>query len=257
MKTLKEKLRDRDELSGMHICLTEPCISEMCAGLGYDFLWIDTEHTAIDYQVLLYHLMGAKAGGTDTLVRIPWNDQVLAKRVLEMGPTGIIIPMVNTAQELDAAMQATLYPPYGIRGFGPLRAVRYGLDDADSFIESSRQQLVRCVQIETKTAVKNLKEMVKNPYVDCFILGPCDLSGSIGELNRVFEDHTSSLVDEAVAIINESGKSSGVSTGSDDPEIIRYWHEKGINVISAGSDYVHIMDGARKELNMLRQIQAK
>ena len=65
MKTLKEKLRDRDELSGMHICLTEPCISEMCAGLGYDFLWIDTEHTAIDYQVLLYHLMGAKAGGTD------------------------------------------------------------------------------------------------------------------------------------------------------------------------------------------------
>ena len=98
MKTLKEKLRDRDELSGMHICLTEPCISEMCAGLGYDFLWIDTEHTAIDYQVLLYHLMGAKAGGTDTLVRIPWNNQVLAKRVLEMGPTGIIIPMVNTAR---------------------------------------------------------------------------------------------------------------------------------------------------------------
>ena len=76
MKTLKEKLRDRDKLSGMHICLTEPCISEMCAGLGYDFLWIDTEHTAIDYQVLLYHLMGAKAGGTDTLVRIPWNNQV-------------------------------------------------------------------------------------------------------------------------------------------------------------------------------------
>ncbi len=187
MKTLKEKLRDRDKLSGMHICLTEPCISEMCAGLGYDFLWIDTEHTAIDYQVLLYHLMGAKAGGTDTLVRIPWNNQVLAKRVLEMGPTGIIIPMVNTAQELDAAMQATLYPPYGIRGFGPLRAVRYGLDDADSFIASSRQQLVRCVQIETKTAVRNLKEMVRNPYVDCFILGSCDLSGSIGELNRVFE----------------------------------------------------------------------
>lgn len=51
MKTLKEKLRDRENLSGMHICLTEPCITEMCAGLGYDFLWIDTEHTAIDYQV--------------------------------------------------------------------------------------------------------------------------------------------------------------------------------------------------------------
>ena len=69
-------------------------------------------------------------------------------------------------------MQATLYPPYGIRGFGPLRAVRYGLDDADSFIESSRQQLVRCVQIETKTAVKNLKEMVKNLMWTALFWGP-------------------------------------------------------------------------------------
>ena len=85
-------------------------------------LWIDTEHTAIDYQVLLYHLMGAKAGGTDTLVRLFHGITKYWQRVLEMGPTGIIIPMVNTAQELDAAMQATLYPPYGIR-ICPLRAV--------------------------------------------------------------------------------------------------------------------------------------
>ena len=104
-------------------------------------------------------------------------------------------------------------------GFAPC-GQWYRLDDADSFIESSRQQLVRCVQIETKTAVKNLKRNGQEPI--CGLL----YSGAYGdvrlhrELNRVFEDHTSSLVDEAVAIINESGKSSGVSTGSDDPEII-------------------------------------
>lgn len=257
MKTLKEKLRDRDNICGMHICLTEPSISELCGAMGYDFLWVDTEHTAVDYQTLLYHLMGAKAGGTDTLVRIPWNDSIMAKRVLEMGPTGIIIPTVNTPEELDAAMRATLYPPYGIRGFGPLRAVHYGLDDVDAYIETSRTEMVRCVQIESKEAVKNLKKMAENSYVDCFIFGPCDLSGSIGELNQVFELGTSSLVDEAVAILTEAGKSIGVSTGSSDKEVIAYWHEKGINVISAGSDYVHVMEGARRELEMIQNIQQR
>ncbi|MCI8852982.1 MAG: aldolase [Lachnospiraceae bacterium] len=255
MKKLKQKLRDRERICGMHVCLTEPSISEMCGGLGYDFLWIDTEHTAIDYQTLLYHLMGAKAGGTETLVRIPWNDPIMAKRVLEMGPDGIIIPTVNTAEELDAAMRATLYPPYGIRGFGPIRAVRYGLEDANTYIEASREDMVRCVQIESKQAVENLRDMAKNPYVDCFIFGPCDLSGSIGELNQVFQEHTSSLIDEAVSILKEAGKSIGISTGSSDPEVLTYWHEKGINVISAGSDYVHIMEGAQRELKTIREIQ--
>jgi 2-dehydro-3-deoxyglucarate aldolase/4-hydroxy-2-oxoheptanedioate aldolase len=255
MKTLKEKLRDVDQVCGMHVSFSDPCISEMCAGLGYDFLWIDTEHTAIDYQTLVCHLMGAKAGGTDTLVRIPWNNLFLAKRVLEMGPTGIIIPTVNTPEELDQAMKITLYPPYGIRGFGPIRAVRYGLDDADRYIETSRDEMVRCVQIESRQAVKNLREMAANPYVDCFIFGPCDLSGSIGELNKVFEPNTSSLIDEAVAILKEAGKSVGVSTGSSDPEVIAYWHEKGINVISAGTDYLHMLEGAKKELDAIKKIQ--
>ena len=255
MKNLKQKLRDREEICGMHVCLTEPCISELCAGLGYDFLWIDTEHTAIDYQNLLYHLMGARAGGTETLVRIPWNDPIMAKRVLEMGPAGIIIPTVNTPEELDRAMKATLYPPYGNRGFGPLRAVRYGLEDTDAYIDATRDEMVRCVQIESEQAVKNLREMARNPYVDCFVFGPCDLSGSIGKLNHVFEKQTSSLIDEAVAILKEAGKSIGVSTGSSDKEVISYWHEKGINVLSAGSDYVHIMEGAQRELAMMRNIQ--
>lgn len=257
MKTLKEKIKDGDEVCGMHICLTEPSISELCAGIGYDFLWIDMEHTALDYQILLYHLMGAKAGGTDALVRIPWNDPIMVKRVLEMGPAGIIIPTVNTPQELDAAMRATLYPPYGTRGFGPLRAVRYGMEDVDDYIERSRSEIVRCVQIESKLAVDNLREMVKNPYVDCFIFGPCDMSGSIGELNQVFSKGTSGLIDESVAILKDAGKSVGVSTGSSDAEVIAYWHEKGINVISAGSDYVHVLEGAQKELETIRRIQRR
>lgn len=256
-KTLKQKLADRAELAGMHVALNDPSVTELCGLVGFDFLWIDTEHTAIDYGMLQNHLIAAKAAGVPSLVRIPWNDQILAKRVLEQGPDGIIFPVVNSAEELDRAMKSTLYPPQGTRGFGPQRAAKYGLADADRVIASLNSDMVRMVQIESETAVKNLKEMVKNPYIDCFVFGPCDLSGSVGELNRVFEKRTSDLIDEAVAILKDAGKSVGVSTGSDDPEVLQYWHDKGINVISAGTDYLHIAAGAKRVFENLRRIQSK
>lgn len=254
--TLKERFRQRDQLAGMHVSLSDPCISELCACVGYDFLWIDTEHTAIDYHTLEMHLIAAHSGGTPTIVRIPWNDPILAKRVLEMGPDGIIFPVVNTPEELDKAMQSTLYPPLGTRGFGPVRAVRYGLDDADDYIANGSLKMVRCVQIESHIAIENLAEMAKNPYVDCFIFGPCDLSGSIGQLNRVFEEPTMKLIRQAVDILKKAGKSIGVSTGSTDPAVLKLWHDLGLNVISAGGDYNHILQGAKTELAALRAIQS-
>lgn len=256
-KTLKQKLRDREPVAGMHIALTDPSVAELCGLVGYDFLWIDTEHTAIDYGVLQNHLIAAKAAGVPSVVRIPWNDPILAKRVLEQGPDGILFPMVNTAEELDSAMRATLYPPEGFRGFGPQRASCWGLRDTDEVIRSLNRDLIRIVQIETVTAVHNLKEMAKNPYVDCFVFGPCDLSGSIGQLNRVFDKDTSDLIDEAVSILKAAGKSIGVSTGSDDPKVLQYWHDKGLNFISAGTDYLHIAAGAKKVLKALRDIQSR
>jgi len=257
MANLKQKLRNCEPVAAMHVNLTDPCISELCGSLGFDFLWIDTEHTVIDYPVLQTHLMAAKASGTDTIVRIPWNDPIMAKKVLEMGPTGIIFPMVNTAEELDHAMKCSLYPPLGNRGFGPMRAVRYGLDDINEYITKTSVDMIRCVQIESVIAVKNLPEMLKNPYVDCFIFGACDLSGSIGELNRVFDKNTSDLIDEAVAVLKAAGKSIGISTGSSEPEVIRYWYKKGINVISAGTDYLHILNGSRMVLDTIRRVQSK
>jgi 2-dehydro-3-deoxyglucarate aldolase/4-hydroxy-2-oxoheptanedioate aldolase len=255
--TLKDKLKAQAPLAGMHVSLSDCCITELCGNLGYDFIWIDTEHTAIEYHTLLEHIIAAKAAGVDSLVRIPWNDAILAKRVIEMGPSGIIFPVVNTVEELDRAMKSTLYPPNGTRGFGPIRAVRYGLDDADEYIAKKSLDMIRCAQIESFVAVDNLEEMAKNPWVDCFIFGVCDLSGSIGELNKVFDKHTSDLVDRAVAILHRAGKSVGVSTGSDDPKVLRYWHDKGINFISAGTDYLHILSGARKVRETLREIQGR
>jgi 2-dehydro-3-deoxyglucarate aldolase/4-hydroxy-2-oxoheptanedioate aldolase len=252
MSTTKEKMRNREFVTGTHVLLADPCISELLGSVGYDFLWIDTEHTPTDYHILIQHLIAAKAAGCDTLVRIPWNDPIMAKRVLEMGPTGIIFPMVNTPAELDAAMKCTLYPPLGNRGFGPVRAVTYGLDDQELYINKTSLEMIRCVQIETKTAVDNLDEMAKNPWVDCFIFGPCDLSGSIGELFKIYEKPTGDLIDTAIAKIKKAGKSVGISLITDDPKQLEYWHNKGINVISGGSDISYLGLGAKKTLQLLK-----
>jgi 2-dehydro-3-deoxyglucarate aldolase/4-hydroxy-2-oxoheptanedioate aldolase len=255
MIDLKKKLRNCEKVAGMHISLTDCCCTELCGNLGFDFLWIDTEHTAIDLHCLEEHIIAAKAANVCSLVRIPWNDPILAKHVLEMGPTGLIFPVVNTPEELDKAMKSTLYPPLGTRGFGPMRAVKYGLDDADEYIHKTSLDMVRCVQIESKTAVENLEEMAKNPYIDCFIFGPCDLSGSIGQLNKVFDKDTQDLIKRAISILKKAHKSIGVSTGSDDPEVIRKWNDLGINLISAGTDYLHMLAGAQRELSAIRKVQ--
>ncbi len=255
MIALKEKLKKCEFVKGMHTSLKDPAITELCGMVGYDFIWIDTEHTAIDYGCLESHLIAARAAGVNSLVRIPWNDPILAKRVLEQGPDGIIFPVVNSAEELDKAMKSTLYPPYGTRGFGPIRACDYGLMNSDEYIQKKSLEMIRCVQIESYIAVENLEEMVKNPWIDCFIFGPCDLSGSINQLNRVFEKDTQDLIKKAIAIAKKAGKSIGVSTGSDDPVVIKAWYDLGINMISAGTDYLHILSGAKKVYSIMNSLE--
>ncbi|MGI6432431.1 MAG: HpcH/HpaI aldolase family protein [Sphaerochaetaceae bacterium] len=254
MNSFKAKFTNRELIKGMHTTLSDASVTEMCALVGFDFIWIDTEHSALDYYTLQTHLIAAKAGGTHSLVRIPWNDPILAKRVLEMGPDGIIFPVINTAEELDAAMKSTLYPPHGTRGFGPVRAVKYGLSSADEFINKESLDMVRCVQIESAKAVENLPQMVKNPWVDCFIFGPCDLSGSIGELNNVEGKRTQDLLKKAIDILQKANKSIGVSFGSTSADVIKGWHDMGINMVSAGTDYMHIVSGAKRVYSILQTL---
>lgn len=255
MITLKEKLARRDFVAGTIVLLSDPSITELLGKLGYDVLWIDLEHTANDYQELLVHLMAASSAGCPTIVRVPWNDPVIIKRVLEQGPQGILIPMVNSKEELDKAIASTLYPPEGNRGFGPLRAVSYGIDDQKDYIERTKTDMIRCVQIETETAVDAMEEMVKNPYVDCFIIGPCDLSGSVGQLFEVEGERTQALIRRTAKIAMDAGKSVGIATGWESKEKLNLLKEMGINVFFIGSDAQYLVNHGKKILEVCDYLQ--
>ena len=249
---LKDRLHEN--LIGTHVSMTDSMVTEIYGKLGYDFIWIDTEHSELSYTNLRNHITAVHAGGTPVIVRTTMNDYNHTKKIMEMGPDGILFPMINTPQEAQRAMEFCMYPPQGIRGFGPLRAVNYGIDNMEEYIARANQKTCRFIQIETLKAVKNLPEIVKNPYVDGCFFGPCDLSGSVGELNRVFEESTQTLIREAISILRGAGKPIGVSTGSTDPEVTGFWHRLGINIISTGTDYDYIVQGARANLAAMKQI---
>lgn len=254
MNGLKEKFRNCEPVCGTHITLTDPATTELIARIGFDFLWIESEHSPLDYQGILMNLIAAKAGGTPALVRIPWNDAVLAKRVLEMGPDGIIFPMVCSKTESDSAIASTLYPPLGNRGFGPQRAVGYGLDDAKEYVEKTSKEMIRIVQVETKDCVDNeLDKILENEWIDCVMLGPCDLSASIGKLPDISCKESIQIQDKALQKIRKAGKSAGTSIGTDDSQIIKRWFDRGANVISCGTEPMYIINGARQMCSMLRK----
>jgi 4-hydroxy-2-oxoheptanedioate aldolase len=255
MNKLKKKLSAGAKLAGMHVALNDPAITELVSNLDYDFIWIDTEHSAIDYAMLQTHLMAARAGGTPAVVRVPWNDPILVKRVLEQGPDGIVFPMVNTVQEANAAMDTCLYPPVGKRGLGPMRAIQWNGDNIDAYIRQGHQSLCRFIQVESEQAVDNLDGILKNPHIDGIIVGACDLSGSIGELNNVFSPRNLQLIDRAIAIAKARNIPIGISTSATDPDTLRFWNDRGMTILSCGMDYDHILRGSQQTLSNIRAVQ--
>jgi 2-dehydro-3-deoxyglucarate aldolase/4-hydroxy-2-oxoheptanedioate aldolase len=232
---------------GGHVFFTDPSISAAMATFGYDFIWIDGEHGPFDKQNMLMHVIAANEGGSAAFVRVPSNDPAVIKPVLEMGIDGIIIPMVLTQEEARAAVASCLYPPEGIRGFGPRRAIRYGRTDIQSYLADSRDSFLRIVQIEHRTAVANIEAILAVEGLDAIIIGPNDLSASLGLLGQ--STHPKVLESGRVIIkaAKEAGKPVGVSIGPDE-SVIEKWMGMGVDFISVGDDISFLQQGASKTL---------
>ncbi len=241
---VKEKLKAQLPVFGTHVNLTDPIVTEIFASLGYDFIWVDMEHTALSCEQVYHHLLAAKAGGTPVFVRVPVDDLTVTKRVLEMGIDGIIFPMVKDAAHAKRLLDNTLYPPYGTRGCGPKGAVRYGIDSEPEFYKEGHLKLCRFVQIEQESAAEEAEKIASLPYLDGCVLGMHDLSGSIGRLGDIFCEKNLSLANHTIQVFRAAGKAVGVSTFATDKETLQRYYDMGIHMISTGADYDYILKNA-------------
>lgn len=250
---LIKKLEKRETLYGTLICIGDMTVTECISSVGFDLLWIDCEHTPISGTTLQNSLIAAHSGGTPAWVRIPWNDPVLAKPVLDMGADGIIFPYIRSADDARRAVAACEYPPAGVRGFGPMRAGKYGEIPQMEFVTKTYRECRRVIQIEHIDAVNDLENIVKVDGVDAFIIGPNDLSGSLGMIGQVKAPEMIEIYKKAAAILRESGKPFGVATFYDE-EWLRMWKDLGATILFVGCDYGLIHDAASDLLGEFRKL---
>ncbi|MCL2812990.1 MAG: aldolase/citrate lyase family protein [Oscillospiraceae bacterium] len=250
---LNEKIAKGEPVIGAHVYLADSSVTEMLGIMGNEFLWIDWEHSALDKSQIQSHLIAAKAAGIAAFVRIPWNDHVLAKPVLEMGPDGIVFPMIKTAEEARNAVAACTYPPKGARGFGPRRAVRYGMMPGGEYFEQVDSSFWKIMQIEHVEAVINLDEILKVEGVDTIVVGPNDLSGSIGLLGQLRHPEVMKLFDEIAEKCNKAGKPFGTSIGWN-KQNVEDWKRRGASWIACGSDTGYIFEAGLGTLNGVKEI---
>lgn len=239
--TVKEKINNALPVVGTHVNLSDPIVTEIFASLGYDFIWIDMEHTSLSCEQVYHHILAAKSSGTPVFVRVPQNDLTVTKRVLEMNIDGIVFPMVKDAKHAKELIDFTLYPPYGKRGCGPKGAVRYGIDSEEEYYTKNHLKLCRFVQIEQKSAADDAANIAAIPYLDGCVLGMHDLSGSICKLGDIFCKENIALADKAIKAFKNEKKTVGVSTFATDSETLMRYHNMGINMISTGADYDYIL----------------
>lgn len=177
---LKKNLFIKNKVAlGSWITLAHPAIAEIMANAGFDWLAVDLEHSVINIREAEELIRIIELSGVTPLVRLTSNNPSLIKRVMDAGAHGIIVPMVNSAEDAKQAVHSAKYPPSGKRGVGLARAQKYGAD-FKAYKEWQEDGSIIIVQIEHINAVNNFKDILSVPGIDGFIVGPYDLSGSIG-----------------------------------------------------------------------------
>jgi len=162
---------------GTWLALGSPIVAEIIAHIGFDWVVIDTEHGSINIETTQTIVQAISATDTVPIVRVPWNDPALIKRALDAGAYGLVIPMVNSREEAIRAVQASRYPPVGIRSYGGPRVRLYGGTD---YFEHANEEIAVIVQIEHIDAVNHIDEILSVAGVDAFFIGPMDLAASMG-----------------------------------------------------------------------------
>ena len=225
----------------------------MMAQAGFDWLVVDMEHTGIGTPEQFQLIQVIELAGSVPLVRVGANDPLLIKRALDAGAHGVVIPMVNTVADAKNAVSAAHYPPRGTRGAGLSRAQEYGLGFAGYKKRADETTLV-VVQIEHIKAVENLEQIVAVDGIDAFIIGPYDLSGSLGKPGEWDDPSVVTALNEVEKFMHDCEKPGGFHVVHTDHEELRKRIDSGYRFIAYGDDMVFLAEKLRDERAFLEQM---
>lgn len=232
---IKNKVKKKEFFFGSGVNLADPTVTEILCEVGFEFIWIEIEHSSLDKYMTQLHIMLTKGSKAATFIRVPDTNPATVKPLLDMGPSGIIFPLIKNADDAKLAVKSCRYPTKGIRGFGPRRVMRYGLMDKYEYIKNADSNIWVMLMIEHVDAVKNLDEILKVPGVDSLVIGPCDLSGSVGLLGQLRHKKVENLIDIVIKKSKAANIPVGVSMAYSIDEVKR-WLNKGIDWMELGGD---------------------
>ena len=239
---LKERLRKGENVLGCWSMLGSPQVAEILSLAGFDYLVLDQEHGLGDVTSLQAQLHAMSATPTVGVVRVPWNDHVYLKRVLDVGAEAVLIPSIDTADEARAAVAACRYPPRGRRGTASssVRASSYGM--APNYVATCADELLIACQIESATAVANIDAILAVEGIDLVFIGPFDLSATVGQMGNLKHPEVAALIERAEAAIRAAGRPMGTVPHPGMSYLDMF--ERGYQFVNAGSDVARLRDGA-------------
>lgn len=251
MKTIREKLKDGETTFGTWQMIGDTSITEILCQAGYEWVTIDMEHTGIDVDDALELIRVIDLSGRTPAVRLSVNDFTLTKRVLDSGAKIIIVPMVMNKEDAEKAVNAVYYPPRGTRGVGLARAQGYGFS-FEEYKNSFEKEAVVVAQIEHIDAVNHLEEILSVEGIDATIIGPYDLSGSLGHPGDFDRDDFKEAIRRYEEISQKLGKPMGYHIVKPTKRDVEEHIQKGYQFIALGFDSFFIGEKSREVLNHVK-----
>lgn len=242
------RLRSGELLAGMMVTLAAPEVAELVAGIGFDWLFVDAEHSPLDPAQLQRVMQGA-GKETPCLIRLPSAGDVPIKKALDAGAAGIIVPQINSARAAEAVVRMAKYAPDGQRGVGVSRAHGYGMSFQE-YVSSANDEVAVVVQAEHIEAVRHIDEIVAVPGIDAVLVGPYDLSASLGKLGQVDDPEVRAAIDRVTEACLKADVRLGIFGMT--AAAVKPYIDSGYTLIVAGIDTVLLGQAAAKLLAELK-----
>ncbi len=246
--TFRNRLARGDLLIGTVVTLASPEVTEILAGAGFDWLFIDLEHSPMDARDA-QALLQSTGGQVDCILRVALNEAVWIKKALDTGCAGVMAPQVNSADDARRAVQFSKYPPLGCRSAGLARAHGYGARLQET-LDSANQETAVIVQVEHSEAVRNIDAILCVEGIDAVLVGPYDLSASMGLIGQVEHPQVQAAIAQVRQACQRHAVPAGIFTGS--AGRAKGYIQEGFRLIAVGVDTLLLGQAARDLVQKIR-----